>query len=110
MKIVYQDEIGFIECTVDDGITFCKGVALFESNGKHYRVPTSQLFEIIDDAQTHDDEKPLRVCPHCLQAIESREGKQITRMVYFDDDENPRCEWCEETADDGGFDRLYEIL
>lgn len=54
--------------------------------------------------------RTLRVCLHCLQAIESREGRQVTREIYIDEDENPRCDWCEETADEGGFDRLYEIL
>ena len=53
---------------------------------------------------------PLRVCLHCLQAIESREGQQITRKIYIDEDENPRCDWCEDTANEGGFDALYEIL
>ena len=51
--------------------------------------------------------KPLRVCWHCLLAIESREGSQYSRAVRVDE-EDPKdsfCEWCEEY----GFDTLYEI-
>ena len=110
MKLVYQDESGYVEITVDAGLTFFKGKALFESNGKHYRLKLDQLFEIIDDVQPAEEEKHLRVCPRCLQAIESREGEQPHKTIYIDGDENPRCEWCEETAEDGGFDRLFELL
>ena len=53
----------------------------------------------------------MRVCPHCLMAIESREGTQATMKHYVDyDDVETRCDWCEETADEGGFDVLYELL
>lgn len=48
----------------------------------------------------------LFVCEHCLQAIESHEGNQITRTHYVDEDDNSQCDWCE----DDGFDTLYEIL
>ena len=48
---------------------------------------------------------PLRVCEHCLMAIESREGRQITRKIYLDDDDLTPCDWCE----DIGHTELYEI-
>lgn len=53
----------------------------------------------------------LKVCWHCLRAIESREGEQatITHVVYPDDGEL-RCDWCKETAQDAGFDEIYEII
>lgn len=61
------------------------------------------------------DDKPLTVCDHCLQAIESHEGPQITKTIYVDDEEYfdseeeyeeaSKCDWCEEF----GFDTLYEI-
>ena len=51
----------------------------------------------------------LTVCERCLMAIESREGAQIVRKIYIDADENPTCDWCEDTADEGGFSILYEI-
>lgn len=50
--------------------------------------------------------QPLRVCPRCLMAIESREGRQFTRPIYLDDDEPARCEWCEDDISD----ILYEFL
>jgi hypothetical protein len=55
-----------------------------------------------------EDEDNLKVCEHCLAAIESREGKQVTRTHYIDCDdlEGSKCEWCEEE----GFDVLYELL
>ena len=55
-----------------------------------------------------DEENNLKVCEHCLAAIESREGKQVTRTHYIDSDdlEDSKCEWCEEE----GFDILYELL
>jgi len=53
------------------------------------------------------------VCPHCLSAIESREGNQITLRhdidLEFDEedfDKMSKCDWCEED----GFDVLYELL
>ena len=49
---------------------------------------------------------PLRVCSHCLMAIESREGNQVTRTIYLDDDDPAICEWCEEPHDG----TLYELL
>ena len=58
-------------------------------------------------------DKNLRVCHHCLMAIESREGKQATITHYIDDEEfcedyesESRCDWCEEN----GFSELYEII
>ncbi len=53
------------------------------------------------------DFKPLRVCWHCLLAIESREGAQYSRAVYVDEDdpEESFCEWCK----DDGFSVLYEL-
>lgn len=50
----------------------------------------------------------LWVCSHCLMAIESHEGHQATLLHYVDenDDEESKCEWCEET----GFDTLYELI
>jgi hypothetical protein len=53
-----------------------------------------------------DEPAPLRVCEHCLMAIESREGQQITRKIYVDEDNPQKCDWCE--TDDN--DILYEIL
>lgn len=54
-----------------------------------------------------DEENNLKVCAHCLAAIESREGKQVTRTHYIDeDDTEAKCEWCEETE----IDILYELL
>ena len=49
----------------------------------------------------------LRVCECCLEAIESREGRQRSLLIYVDEDNKreSRCDWCEEH----GFDVLYEI-
>lgn len=52
----------------------------------------------------------LRVCWRCKLAIESHEGRQIWREIPIEDDENPVCDWCGESADEGGFDTLYEII
>lgn len=55
-----------------------------------------------------ETERNLRVCSRCLMAIESREGKQVTRPIYVDseNEEESKCEWCE----DNGFDTLYEFV
>ena len=55
-----------------------------------------------------DEENNLKVCEHCLAAIESREGRQVTRTHYIDSDdlEGSKCEWCENE----GFNVLYELL
>lgn len=45
------------------------------------------------------------VCSHCLMAIESREGNQVTRTRYTDEEES-KCDWCEQD----GFDTLYELI
>lgn len=48
----------------------------------------------------------LWVCKHCLQAIESHEGNQATLAHDIDEDEDSKCDWCEEE----GFDALYELV
>jgi hypothetical protein len=50
----------------------------------------------------------LRVCWRCLLGIECHEGKQVTREIPVDwEDENEStCEWCE----GNGFDTLYEFV
>ena len=50
----------------------------------------------------------LKVCWHCLQAIESREGKQATLVHYVNEDDamESKCDWCEED----GHDELYELI
>ena len=48
------------------------------------------------------------VCDHCLAAIWSHEGDQVTRTHYVDEDDDveSKCDWCE----DVGFDTLYELV
>ena len=64
--------------------------------------------EIEEEEEREEEVKPLRVCEHCLMAIESHEGTQATLRIYVDEeDENEsRCDWCEET----GFDVLFELI
>lgn len=53
----------------------------------------------------------LKVCWHCLLAIESREGPQCAvRHTVDSEDLDTRCDWCDQTADEGGFDELYELV
>lgn len=61
---------------------------------------------MFDEPPKHEEEKPLRVCAHCLAAIESREGRQAVREIYIDEDEPQTCEWCESETDD----ILYEFI
>lgn len=74
--------------------------ACYIANGEH----------LFDNPQptTNTPETPenLRVCERCLCAIESREGQQITRRIYLDDDDPTPCDWCEEPHNGV----LYEIL
>lgn len=54
---------------------------------------------------TENTAEKLRVCPHCLRAIESREGSQAAELNYYDDDdETAICDWCGEWSDE-----LYTI-
>lgn len=48
----------------------------------------------------------LRVCARCLAGIESREGAQVVRPIYIDEDDPQLCEWCESDASD----ILYEFI
>lgn len=57
------------------------------------------------EGEPEEETASLRVCEHCLQGIEAHEGRQFVKPIYFDA-ENGVCDWCE----DGGFDKLYEIL
>lgn len=70
----------------------------------------ANLFEkpVRDGEKTYfpTEKTPLRVCSRCLMAIESREGKQITRQLFIDEDDPTPCDWCENDV----FDTLYEIL
>lgn len=53
----------------------------------------------------------MKVCWHCLCAIESREGTQATLPHNIDiDDHNSCCDWCGQNADEGCFDQLYELI
>ena len=54
------------------------------------------------------EENNMKVCEHCLWAIQSREGSQVTRKHYIDADdyEHSKCDWCEEY----GFSELYELI
>jgi hypothetical protein len=48
----------------------------------------------------------LWVCEHCLAAIESREGNQATLRHRIDEEDDSKCDWCEEEE----FDTLYELV
>ena len=53
----------------------------------------------------------LKVCWHCLLAIESREGPQVTVRHGIDaEDIDAKCDWCQEAAEAAGFDELYELI
>lgn len=71
---------------------------------------TNKIVEALIQKQVIElDSDHLRVCHHCLMAIESREGHQpILRILdaSFDaEDIKWKCDWCEETE----IDTLYEI-
>lgn len=54
-----------------------------------------------------NEENNLKVCEHCLAAIESREGSLPYITIYVDlEDDKGKCEWCEQD----GFDTLYELI
>ena len=54
-----------------------------------------------------DEENNLKVCEHCLAAIESREGSLPYITIHVDlEDDKGKCEWCEQD----GFDILYELI
>ena len=50
----------------------------------------------------------LWVCERCLMAIENHEGNQVVLRHWVDDDDEneSKCEWCEED----GFDILFELI
>lgn len=59
------------------------------------------------------ERKNLWVCPHCLAAIESHEGRQATLRhdIELECDEEDfeqasKCDWCE----DNEFTTLYELI
>ena len=49
----------------------------------------------------------MKVCKRCLEAIECKEGYQMSKKLIVDENDpiESTCEWCEEN----GFDVLYEI-
>ena len=54
-----------------------------------------------------EGEHNLRVCDHCLAAIQSREGYLPYITVHVDlEDDKGKCEWCEQD----GYDTLYELI
>lgn len=60
-----------------------------------------------DIEESVEEDRPLRVCRSCLMGIEAHEGNQHAKTIYVDEDEEEesKCDWCEES----GFDTLYEI-
>lgn len=75
-----------------------------------YKYLSEYLVKQLEKHKPKEEEKErnMRVCEHCLAAIESREGTQATLKHYVDaeDDKASKCEWCEEV----GFDTLYELI
>ena len=97
----------------DDGEVWDMGFGI-EPNDDYELVAKSLLdmYYDVNGFTIADDGKILRksmwVCPHCLTAIESREGNQavLKHFVDEDDDVESKCDWCEEV----GFDTLYELI
>ena len=58
----------------------------------------------VDEEAEHN----LRVCDHCLAAIQSREGYLPTLTLHVDEEDpiESKCEWCEQD----GYDTLYELI
>ena len=70
-------------------------------------IPLDEIEELIEMAIGKPNiRENLWVCEHCLMAIESREGNQATLIHYVDEDDNCKCDWCE----DDEFDVLYELI
>lgn len=67
-----------------------------------------QEWESIPYGEDYEPRENLRVCEHCLAAIESREGNQATLKHWVDETDavDSRCDWCKEV----GFDMLYELI
>lgn len=82
-------------------ITRAVNLIAFDSTGR----AIAQTGEPQPSSKTAEEPSKLCVCERCLMAIESREGQQITRKIYLDDDDPRPCDWCEESD----FDTLYEI-
>ncbi len=81
--------------------TMCD-IILMSKKEKQRKFSNDKRVEVMDN---------LKVCWHCLLAIESREGTQATIPLNIDpEDPDIRCDWCKETADEAGFDVLYEII
>lgn len=78
-------------------------------NNNHTKHRYSSLAESLED-----DNHNLRVCGHCLAAINSHEGRQPFITIYADDfdvedldgENGLTCEWCDEP----GFDGLFELI
>jgi hypothetical protein len=104
LYITYRDNVGEVVQEINaDGVSFSDGFAYFtDIYGNDHKHPARDIISIKQD----DEREPLRVCKHCLAAIESREGAQATRAIYLDEDDDTSCGWCEES----GFDTLYELL
>ena len=53
-------------------------------------------------------ENVMRVCEHCLYAIEAHEGKQVAirHEVDEENEQDSKCDFCEES----GFYELYELI
>lgn len=65
-------------------------------------------WESIPYGDDYEPRETLWVCEHCLMAIESREGNQVTLRHGVDETDavDSRCGWCHEV----GFDTLYELV
>ena len=95
--------------TKDMAIDVVNGV--LKDHIKHVPLETTiKIVEALIQKQVIElDSDHLRVCHHCLMAIESREGHQpILRILDASFDAEGidwKCDWCEETE----IDKLYEI-
>lgn len=122
-KVIYDDELGVVDGndleTMDDEDEF-EDINYYiipsenindETPSNHYVMLQREDFEIIDKESLLKRET-MWVCEHCLLAIQSHEGNQVTIAHDIDlefnerNEENSKCDWCEDTD----FDVLYELI
>jgi hypothetical protein len=75
--------------------------------GYTHRPYVTRVKVYLAEGQAFDDNN-LCFCGKCLKGIMSRELVDVVGVDFCVDD-NPTCDWCGMSAEEGGFDILYKI-
>lgn len=87
-----------VECLTEES-DFCEVLQWIIDNEPDGNYQKSEIESRLEEMRRAA--RPFIVCPHCLEAIESHEGRQRKIEVDIDSDTPTACMWCKSLILDG---------